>query len=278
MKTLIIQSYRARDVPSWIARCLASVRAWADAKGYDYRLTDDSVFALCGDEYLAQVGDNKRSITNLCRLELVRQAHQQGYDWAVWIDADVFVFDAEAFSISEVNRYAFARETWLEFVAPGRLSATSAVNNCVFVCRMGEPDLDFLLAATRHVAMHRVIADNYQVGGSLIKGLRASLAFETLSDVGMFSDYVVMALARDAAELLQRQARFHGTPVHAANLCASENYANLAIGDDQAQVAMDRLEESKGDIINRWLGGERPLAQDQTAVFTAKGLEDRLGH
>jgi hypothetical protein len=245
VRTLIIQSYRDRDVPSWITRCLDSVRTWADAKGYDYQLTDDSAFALCGDEYLAQVGDNKRSITNLCRLELVRRAHREGYEWAVWIDADVLVFNAQAFSVSAVGRYAFARETWIEFIAPGRMRATASVNNSVFVCRRDEPDLDFLIAATRHVAMHRAIADNYQVGGNLVRGLRASLAFETLGNVGMFSNYVVLALARDVPELLQRQARLHGTPVYAANLCASENCREPTIGEVQARRAMDRLVESK---------------------------------
>ncbi len=277
MKTLIIQSFRTRDVPAWITRCLSSVRTWAESRGYDHRLTDDSVFSLCGEDYLEQVGDNKRSITNLCRLELVRRAHQEGYAWAVWIDADVFVFDAQAFGISGVDRYAFARETWIEVFAPGRLRATAAVNNSVFVCRNGEPDLDFLIGATRHVAMHRVIADNYQVGGSLIKGLRTSLAFETLGDVGMLSNLLVLALARNETELLQRQGRYHGTPLHAANLCASENYREPAISEDQAQLAMDRLEESKGDIINRWLGAGLPLEPDQTAVFTATGLSARLG-
>src|SRR5580658_8048741 len=91
-RILIVQSYRTHDVPSWISRCLASVQAWALAKGYDYRLTDDSAFLLCGADYLARVGDNKRSITNLCRLELIKLALAEGYDRAIWMDADIQVF------------------------------------------------------------------------------------------------------------------------------------------------------------------------------------------
>ena len=276
-RTLIIQSYRTDDVPGWISRCLASVQAWAQAKGHDYRLTDDSAFSLCGEDYLARVGDNKRSITNLCRLELVRAAHRDGYEWAVWIDADVFVFDPAGFSVSGVDRYAFARETWVEFTGRARLRAFAAVNNSVFVCRGGEPDLDFLIAATRHVAMHRVIANNYQLGGSLVRGLWKSLAFETLSDVGMFSNYVVLALARDVAELAQLQARLHGAPVHAANLCASENYRRPTIGENEAHAAMDRLEATRGEVVNQWLGREPPLAAEEPRFFDAPGLELRLG-
>ena len=86
MKTLVVQSYRTVDVPVWIGRCLASVKAWSALRGYDYRFADDSSFALCGAEYLARVGDNKRSITNLSRLELIRRAHDEGYDLAVGPD------------------------------------------------------------------------------------------------------------------------------------------------------------------------------------------------
>ena len=148
MKTLVLQSFRSHDVPAWIERCLASAKAWADAQGFHYLLTDDGAFELCGSDYLVRVGRNIRSITNLCRLELTRQAHERGYDRAVWLDADVFVFAPSVFSIDGVRRYAFARETWVELRAPRRWRAFSAVNNCTFVCRRGEPDLDFLIHAT----------------------------------------------------------------------------------------------------------------------------------
>ena len=252
MKTLVLQSFRSHDVPAWIERCLASAKAWSELRGYDYLLTDDSAFDLCGTEYLARVGGNLRSITNLCRLELSRRAHIQGYDRTVWLDADILVFDPLAFSVDGVRRYAFARETWVELRAPRRWRAFSAVNNSAFVCLRGEPDLDFLIDATRHVARHREIRTNYQVGGDLIKGLRASLDFELLHSVGMLSNYVVLALASNHAELLQAQARFHGTPVFAANLCASGNYSP-PVSERRVLAAIDVLERSKGGAINDWI-------------------------
>ena len=107
MKTLIIQSYRVQAVPAWIARCLTSVRAWAQTKGYDHWLTDDRVFALCGGEYLAKVGDNPRSITNLCRLELIKEALAEGYDRAIWMDADVLVFAPQQLDFAAAERISF---------------------------------------------------------------------------------------------------------------------------------------------------------------------------
>jgi len=252
VRTLVIQSYRTENVPRWIRRCLDSVEAWAASQKFDYLLADDSSFALCGADYLKRVGRNMRSITNLSRLELVRDAHQRGYDRAIWLDADVLVFHPELFTIDVVERYAFAREVWISRDREGRSHATPGVNNCAFVCIRGEPDLDFLIQATRHVAMHRPISSNYQVGGDLIKGLRNSLAFATLDDVGMFSPFVVKALADDDEELVARQAIEHGTPVFAANLCGASNY-ETTLSEPLTERAIDRLLATKGDIVNRWL-------------------------
>jgi len=268
VRTLVIQSYRREAVPQWIDRCLASVAGWARLRGYDYLLTGDEAFALCGTDYLAQVGDNKRSITNLCRLELLRNAHRDGYERAVWLDADVLVFDPGAFAVTGVRRYAFARETYLSIPSPGAWRGISAVNNSAIVCMRGEPDLDFLIAATRHVAAHRQIRTNYQVGGDLIKGLRASLQFETLGDVAMLSHGAMRAIVQNAEPILRAQARLHGTPVHAANLCATENYTPPLPESDTLRV-IDVLLATAGGVINRWLDGwsGTPLPPAQSVEF-----------
>jgi hypothetical protein len=275
-RVLVIQSFRKTDVPPWIARCLESVRSWALGAGHDYWLTGDEAFDLCGADYLARVGANMRSITNLCRLELLRRAHADGYDWAVWLDADIFVFDPASFEIGGVRRLAFARETWVEWKGASQWRGFSAVNNSTIVCRRGEPDLDFLIAATRHVAMHRQIGSNYQVGGQLIRGLREPLAFETRDNIGMFSNFMMLALAREINELIAVQARLHGTPVAAANLCASANYEPI-IGEADARAAMDLLESTRGGAINRWLDQPAPLAMETAIFFQAPGLDQRLG-
>ena len=252
MKTLVIQSYRAANVPVWIECCLQSVRAWAAAQGFDYQLIGDEAFQVCGEDYLASVGDNIRSITNLARLVLVRQAHDVGYDRAMWIDADVFVFAPEELRIDLDSRYAFARETWLARVDDTQWRAFAGVNNSLFVCMAGEPDLDFLISATRHIALHRRIHSNYQVGGEIIKGLRASLDYQVLDNVGMFSDDVVGALAHHEAEVLRFQARFHGSPIYAANLCASANYGRR-LSEAEALRAIAALARTRGEVVNAGL-------------------------
>jgi hypothetical protein len=261
MKTRVIQSYRAVNIPPWIDRCLQSVQAWSAAQGFDYQLVGDEGFRLCGEGYLASVGDNVRSITNLMRLILVRQAHDAGWDRAIWIDADVLVFAPEPFRIDLDSRYAFARETWLARIGGQRWRAFTGVNNCVFACMAGEPDLDFLIAATRHIAAHRQIHSNYQVGGDIIQGLRRCLDFQVLDNVGMFSDDIVAALARNQGDILHAQARFHATPVYAANLCVGAHYLN-SVSEAEALLAIDALLGTRGEVVNAWLS-EGPL-QAQT--------------
>lgn len=252
MKTIIIQSYRTHDVPLWIGRCLASVDAWARFKGYDYWLTDDRAFLLCGADYLNAVGDNKRSITNLCRLELIRSAFLKGYDRAIWMDADIFVFAPERLEFEPTPRIAFPRETWL-YPVEGGWGVMQTLNNCVVACPRDDPDLDLIIQATRHRARHHPIVHNQQLGVQVIRGLHQFLQFPLLPNVGMFSNYVVMALALDKETLLlAHQARHHGTPVYAANLSASDDYVPV-VPEAQALLAMDVLERSAGDIINAHL-------------------------
>jgi hypothetical protein len=248
LKTLIIQSYRTRDVPSWIARCLSSVRAWAETRGYDHRLTDDSVFSLCGDEYLAQVGDNKRSITNLCRLELIKLALAEGYERAIWMDADILVFAPDRLDFAPTQRISFPRETWLAPSSGPRWTIRLTLNNCVVVCPRGDPDLDLIIQATRHRARHPV-TDNLQVGVELVRGLHSFMMFPLLSNVGMFSNHTVMAIGEDREEAIHLQAIHHGTPVYAANLCASDHLSPV-VPETVAHTAIDRLERTAGDVVN----------------------------
>ena len=251
MKTLIIQSYRTQAVPAWIARCLASVRAWAQAKGYDHWLTDDRAFALCGEDYLARVGDNPRSKTNLCRLELIRSALADGYDLAIWMDADIFVFAPQQLDLAAAERISFPHETWLWRNDKG-WGFNRTLNNCVIVCPRNDPDLDLIIRATRHRALHHPVTINRQVGVDLIRGLHQFLQFPLLGNVGMLSNHSVIALAQNNEWLMRHQAQYHQTPIYAANLCASDHLSPV-VPEALTHLAMDMLEQSCGDVINRHL-------------------------
>lgn len=239
------------------------MQRWANTRGYDYRLTDDSVFALCGPEYLAQVGDNKRSITNLCRLELIKLAFAEGYDRAIWMDADVLVFAPERLDFAPTERISFPRETWI-MPWDDRWVARLSLNNCVVLCPSQDTDLDLIIHATRQRARYAV-TDNLQVGGRLLRGLYEFMFFPLLANVGMFSNHTVMALASGHAEVLHHQAVRHGTPVFAANLCASE-HLTPPVPEPMAHAAIDRLEETAGEVINGQLSVAAPLGRRALVV------------
>jgi hypothetical protein len=260
MKTVVLQSFRTRDVPAWMQRCLDSVQAWTQQSGYNFKFVDDAIFDLCGAEYLARVGDNKRSITNLARLELTRTVLREGYDRAIWFDADIFVFAPKALSIDVTTRYAFSKEAWISLDAAGDIHCTRAVNNAAFVFMKDQPDLDLLISTIRHIVATRDIATNYQVGVWLLTGLERSLDFPLLRTVGMLSPDVLRAIVDDKVAILQRQAIEFGDPIFAANLCfaLSQDTPERMIAD-----AMDKLEATRGDVINRFV----PV---QTATPTAE--------
>ncbi len=272
MKRLVIQSFRRQDVPPWIERCMASVRSWAEARGYDYRFADDSSFDLVGADYLARAEGNLRTITNLTRLILIRDALAAGYDEAVWMDADIFVFAPDQFELASPQGYAFARETWIDQWEGDVWRAIAGVNNSVALFGQEQPDLQFLIDAIFHIAGHRPlrpVRGNYQVGGDLLKGLWNSLAFSALDNVGMFSPDVIRALKTRTLPVLKAQARYHGTEVHAANLCGSRHYLRAAT-PAQVTGAMDRLERSQGRVVNRWLAeGALPASRFEGRTFFA---------
>jgi hypothetical protein len=242
-------------------RCLDSVRSWSALLGYDYELMDDRIFDLCGPAYLAAVGDNKRSITNLARLELARLRLGDGYDRVVWLDADTFVFAPDRLTIDLTSGYAFAKEAWVWNDDEGRTKTEEGVHNAAFVFAGHHPDLDFLIHAIRHIAGTRQIHASYQVGTKLLVGLQYSLDFPLLTNIGMFSPDVMIALAKDQAPLLATLARASGYPSYAANLCLSLNTGMTA---DMIDIAMDRLETTRGGVINDYLG-----ADTRTAITSA---------
>jgi hypothetical protein len=266
MKTLVIQTWRGSPIPEWISRCLESAKSWSRSQGYDYHLDDGSSFSLCDPEYLRAAGENIITITNLSRFLLIQNALAGDYQRAIWLDADVFVFSPDRFAIDIADRYAFAREVWVQSHEDHWI-AHKGVNMaaCVF-CR-GEPDLEFLIHAIRHVALHRKLESNYQVGGNLLKGLWRSLAFATLDNVGMFSPEIMLALSNPQDRLLRVQARFHQAPVYAANLCASGHYL-VQVSPAEAMSAMDSLERSGGDVINQGLADGPLYAQLYPGVST----------
>jgi hypothetical protein len=268
LKTLVIQTYRTHDIAPWMQRCLDSVRSWSARCGYEYELMDDRIFDLCGPEYLAAVGDNKRSITNLARLELARIRLAQGWERVVWLDADTFVFAPEKLTVDVTSGYAFGKETWAWADADGRTRTEQSVHNAAFVFVGHHPDLDLLIHTVRHIATTRKLHASFQVGVKLLAGLQYSLDFPLLTHIGMFSPDVIKAIALGHETLLAALARASGYPCYAANLCLS---LTGGMTDEMIRITMDRLESGEGHVVNRYLGSASTDAVT-TAVMPGRNV------
>jgi len=147
MKTIIYQSFRTENVPGWIAACMKSVRDWATAKGFAYRFWDDRFFDFVPRELYPRASVNKCVLTDYARLIAAKQLLSEGWDRAVWMDADLVVFDSENFNLDLTGGYAFCREVWLDRTVLGRPQFRLTVNNSVSVFCKNETIIDFYLEA-----------------------------------------------------------------------------------------------------------------------------------
>lgn len=251
--TIVIQSFRKKDIPAWIQRCLDSVANWAALHGYEYCLPGDEFYELCGPDYLGRGSKNPQAITNLARLVATRQRLDAGYARAIWMDADMFVFDPASLTFdfpaaSLELGYAFGREVWLSRSSNGTIQTEGPMaHNAATFFTQAAVDLDMLIELIRHIDAKRRIVSNYQVGVRLLRGLQNSLMFPTFSHAAVFSPELMRALlARDEA-ILRQYGRAYRYPAFAANLGLSLNCP-----EDMLWKTMDLLEEGRGEPINKF--------------------------
>jgi hypothetical protein len=251
----IVQSFRTTEVPDWIARCLASVRDWAEARGHPYTFVDDALFDRAPAWYRAKVGHAVLPVSDLARLMLLREVLVE-HPAAAWIDADVLVFDPDRFHLPDVP-YALSPERWVFRTKAGQLRAVDQVNNSVMVFARRNPFLEFYIEACQTAvrAAGGEVA-SHLVGTDLLTDLDRVVPLVKLDSVGMISP----ALARDLAADSDRAPRFYAEglaqPVRAANLClsfAGRPDPTQRLRPATFEATVERLLASRGEAINRWL-------------------------
>lgn len=257
MKTLVYQSYRTVNVPGWISQCMVSVQAWAQAQGFEYRFVDDRLFDYVPDWYRQRVQGGICLMADLARLELAREYLATGYDRAIWIDADVLVFDPERFRVDVEREYAFCKELWIYPSPKGGYTGKWAINNSV--CAFVRPNsaLDFLIhACKRRVASQPRVTSPTYVGTDFLKELHKLVPFQLLSSVGLFGSTIMAAIAQKNETVLRIYAQNYASPIYAANLChniRSTSMHGVKMEDSIYESVIEQLLATRGDIINRHL-------------------------
>lgn len=255
MKVLVLQSYRTQQVSPWIDACMSSVRQWADRQSYGYEFLDDALFDYVPADVRNRCAGHKLPMTDYARLALLKQKLSGSCDRAIWIDADILVFDQERFSVKPLDGYAFCRETWLAAKADGTTHVVQGVNNAVVVMEKNNPVLDFYL----HVARRRLLSCSPEemqhtvIGTDLLSAWARLAPLSCLENVGLFSPPLVRELATTPGRLCRLYRGAHGCDVHAGNFCGSlvgKPILDVVLSDSDVAAAVDSLSRSGGAAIN----------------------------
>jgi hypothetical protein len=251
MKTVVYQSYRTRDVPAWLSRCMQSVRSWADAQQFDYRFIDDRFFDYVPEWYRRSAGTNVQVITNLARLLVARELLAAGYERTIWVDADILVFDPEAFRIDVPSDFAFCHEVWVS-TGWGATVKQIGVNNSVSVFVRGNCFLDFCIWAHEDLVRRGTQILAHGTSTRLLSALHQAVPFPLLTNVGVLSP----AVAHDVRSGVNRRAReyaaLHGAPIHAINLGGSlcgKVFDGGVLGNDDYEAIVDSIERARGAMF-----------------------------
>ena len=293
MKTVVFQSYRTTDVPSWMSACQSSVRRWAEDRGHDYRFIDDRFFECVPDWLRERVRNQKLPMSDYARLHHARAFLDAGYERTIWFDSDVVLFDPEAFSRNNGERsFAVTREVWFEMVdrsllasAPrprsltieedrrlqrvalqgGRAGAPDLqphcfhqVANAVLIFDAASTLLPFYISAIESFARAaRGPIPTILFGPRFLTTLHQVAHFPLVRDVGMLSPLVMADLSAGTTERARFYMREFGERMSAANVCASfagSVTRGVEMKDELYARAIERLIDSRGECLNALTG------------------------
>ncbi|HKR00652.1 MAG TPA: hypothetical protein VJT09_08260 [Pyrinomonadaceae bacterium] len=274
LKTVVYQSYRTTDVPGWISRSMQTVREWAALKGFAYVFVDDRLFDYTPAWYRQKVNNQIQLVSDLARLELAREFLLGEFERTIWVDADVVVFDADRLEIDVTEEYAFCHEVWVEklsFLRAARrglkgfrwggVYCRRRVNNAVAVFTRGNSMLDFYIHACQRIVKNkRGDISNLEVGTHFLTELHRKFPLPLLRNIGLFSPHLMLDIATGGRRIAEIYLKEFGSPVWAANLCASyanKEYEGLTVGDDAYHTVLDRLLETGGKAVNGELTSAR---------------------
>lgn len=214
---------------------MASVQAWCALRQFDYRFIGDEIFDCVPGWYLDKTGRGPVA-TDYARLVLLRSALDgEGYDQAIWLDADVFVMDRHML-LDCSGTCAFGQEVWIQDDG-GSLKAHRNVHNAVCLFRRGCVVLPFLAETVasmiRRVDPQRIAPQ--MVGPKLLSALHSLYEFDLLPRVGALSPRVVADLVAGGGDALALLRQKSSEPLQAVNLCAS------LIGDTDADRVIASL-------------------------------------
>ena len=256
MKTIVYQSYRTEGVAPWITTCMGTVKAWAQANGYEYTFIDDSLFDRVPAWYRDKVGGQKCPMADFARLVCARELMAKGYDRTVWVDADVLVFAPESLRVDVTASFAYCHEVWLGLDPQGDPVFYRNINNAVTVFVKGTVYLDFFIDAAGRTVLASDVVTKTSVSTQFLSRLWQILPFHRLMNVGLFSPLLMVDIASDAGLYLPAYGKALPQPLACANLCGSlvgELRQGVVATQETYDTVIAKCLESRGEVVNRFL-------------------------
>lgn len=237
MKHIIIQSFRTTNVPSWIERCMLSVRMWAEEQGYEYQFYDDVIFKMIPDQVMKKI-DARGDIPFICKTDLARLyaakylLNCEYFDEegdkntrVTWIDADVLIMDPTRFVLKEVNEDNFVatQEVWHHRTVFGIPLFTHKINNALMTFRNAHA-LNMYIRLAEHILFNAEKVHNLMIGPELLTSIyNHTRSLQIQRGVGCFGDATIEAIFKNPARIAKQLKHAYGCGIYAANLTNSGN-------------------------------------------------------
>lgn len=183
----ILQSAPA-DTPAWIARCMTSVRRWAELHGYEYRVEGDELFDTISPELRQKLAGRTPILADLGRLDWITSVLSERGGLVVWIDADTIVFDAGWQLPLDADTF-FGEECWIQRDDKTHWRAYLSPHNAFMGFSETSPVLPFLKYLSESIiarADPQFIAPQ-MIGPKLLKALHSLADFRLLPEAGALS-------------------------------------------------------------------------------------------
>jgi hypothetical protein len=250
-KTLVIQSHRTPLPMPWLAKCIDSVKEWAEYHSFDYSFLGDELFDCLSPEILKKTAEQKVIATDLARLKKMQFFLAQGYQTVVWCDADFLVFDVASLVLPD-DTFGVGREVWIQPKSddqPNRYKAHVKVHNAFMFFRQGNSFLDFYTdSAERLLQQTKGPMPPQFIGPKLLTALHNVVQCPVVENAGMLSPAVIKDILAGKGRALDLFKGKSIEPLAAANLCSSMTACG-ELADHEMELLIKKIGEDS-DCLN----------------------------
>ncbi|MEE4280054.1 MAG: hypothetical protein V2I82_16430 [Halieaceae bacterium] len=218
--TVVLQSQREASLSAWQRRCCDGVKHWAEGHGFAYRFEGDELFERVPSDIRRRFASQPVVLSDLARLLWLREALDEGFGRAIWVDADVLLF--RDFAPADGDR--FGRECWIQR-RDGRLRSYRKLHNAWLQFVRGSVVLPFYIdRALLLLSRARPPVVPQFLGPKLLTAWHNIAPFAVEARVGMLAPLPMAELLRAQGgdtPALRALVAGHEEPLCALNLCAS---------------------------------------------------------